>query len=40
MYVNPDDDPSSSGIGARIYIKDDASTSGTTNAFLAFDAEM
>ena len=40
MYLNADDDPSASGIGARIYIKDDASTSGTTNAFLAFNAEL
>ena len=40
MYVNPDDDPSSSGIGCRVYIKDAASVSGTQNAFLAFDAEM
>lgn len=40
LYVNPDNDPSSSGIGARIYIKDDSSVSGTTNAFLAFNAEL
>jgi len=40
MYLNPDDDPSASGIGARIYIKDDDSVSGTTNAFLAFNAEL
>jgi len=40
MYLNPDDDPSASGIGARIYIKDDDSVSGTTNAFIALNAEL
>ena len=40
MYLNPDDDPSASGIGARIYIKDNNSVSGTTNAFIALNAEL
>ena len=40
MYLNPDDDPSSAGIGARVYIKNAANVSGTTGCFLAFNAEL
>ena len=40
MYLNPDDDPSSAGIGARVYIKANSSVSGTTGCFLAFNAEL
>ena len=40
MYVNPDDDPSASGIGARVYIKANSAVPGTTGCFLAFNAEL
>ena len=40
MYLNPDDDPSASGIAARVYIKANSAVSGTTGCFLAFNAEL